>query len=215
MEQTNIISPKILDYSRKHSTPESQVLYDLKRTTWLKVLRPVMLSGHIQGGLLQMISFILQPKYILEIGTYTAYGTICLAEGLSEGGKIVSIDNNEEIVFVQKEFIEKAKLQNKVELLQGNALDIIPELNQSFDLIYLDADKKNYSKYYDLLLPKLSNRGMILADNVLWYGKVAEEGIEDPHTIALRDFNRKVTEDTRVTNLLLPLRDGLMMIRKK
>lgn len=213
MEQTNMIDRAILDYSRKHSTPESEVLYGLQRATWLKVLRPVMMSGHIQGALLQMISFIMQPKTILEIGTYTGYGTICLAEGLPKDGKIITIDNNEEIVFVQKEFIAKSNLADKIELRQGNALDIIPKLDISFDLIYIDADKKNYPQYYELVLPKLSERGMILADNVLWYGKVVEE-TNDPTTIALQNFNRQVTADERVVNVLLPLRDGLMMIRK-
>jgi len=213
MEQTDMIPKKILDYSRNHSTPESDVLYQLKRATWLKVLRPVMMSGHIQGGLLQLIGFMLRPKYVLELGTYTGYGTICLAENIAEGGKVITIDNNEELIFVQKEFMAKSGMSHRIDLRQGNAMDIIPELDFSFDLIYIDADKKNYAKYYDLILPKLSNRGMILADNVLWYGKVCEE-TNDATTIALQEFNKKVNDDDRVVNLLLPLRDGLMMIRK-
>ena len=208
-----MIPKKILDYSRNHSTPESDVLYQLKRATWLKVLRPVMMSGHIQGGLLQLIGFMLRPKYVLELGTYTGYGTICLAENIAEGGKVITIDNNEELIFVQKEFMAKSGMSHRIDLRQGNAMDIIPELDFSFDLIYIDADKKNYAKYYDLILPKLSNRGMILADNVLWYGKVCEE-TNDATTIALQEFNKKVNDDDRVVNLLLPLRDGLMMIRK-
>jgi len=214
MERSNITPLPILEYAQQHSSPEDILLYELYRATWLKILRPVMLSGHIQGMFLQWLSMSMKPKNILEIGTYTAYSTICLARGLQEGGHLVTIDNNPEIAYMQKEFIDKAGLTDKVSLVLGNAAEAIKELTgQKFDLIFIDADKQQYAKYYEMCLDLLADNGTILADNVLWDGKVVSNST-DKDTETLKKFNKMVTEDTRVTNLLLPIRDGLMMIRK-
>lgn len=214
MEKSNITPIPILEYAQQHSTPEDKLLYELYRATYLKILRPVMLSGHIQGMFLQWMSMSMKPKKILEIGTYTAYSTICLAKGLQEGGLLTTIDNNPEIAYMQREFIEKAGMADKINLVLGDATDVLKELaGQQFDLIFIDADKQRYPKYYDMCFDLLADDGTILADNVLWDGKVVSDS-KDVDTETLRKFNKMVTDDPRVTNLLLPIRDGLMMIRK-
>lgn len=202
------------DYIDGHSSAEPPILYELQRETWLKVLYPNMLSGHVQGRYLSFLSKMLRPKQILEIGTFTAYSTLCLAEGLPEDGILHTIDVNEELVEIQERYIAKAGLQGKIKLHLGKALSIIPELPGPFDLVFIDADKQNYSDYYNLVVPKLSDNGLILADNVLWDGKVASS-YDSEETNALRAFNNLVQNDERVENLIVPLRDGLMMVRKK
>lgn len=201
-------------YCEAHSTPETKVLNDLNRKTNLDVLKPRMLSGHHQGAFLQMLSHMVQPEQILEIGTYTGYSGICLAQGLKEGGTLHTIDINEELEDLTQEFFQKAGIQNQVQQYIGNALEIIPELDASFDIVFIDADKINYSNYFDLVLPKLKSGGFIIADNVLWSGKVLEEN-SDKDTEAIKAFNKKVAEDDRVENVLVPIRDGVLLVRKK
>ena len=210
----DFISKHILDYIDAHSSEETNLLKSLNRETHIKVMMPRMLSGQVQGRFLSFISKIAAPRRILEIGTFTGYSCICLAEGLRENGEIVTIDKNEEIEEFTRDYFKKAGLQNKVHYHIGNALTIIPELEGEFDIIFIDADKKNYSKYYDLCLPLLSKNGFLLADNVLWSGKILDEN-PDKNTKALIEFNKKVQEDNRVENILLSIRDGLMLVRKK
>ncbi len=201
------------DYIGAHTTAEPPALHELQRETWLKILYPNMLSGHLQGRFLSFVSKMLRPKVILELGTFTAYSTLCMAEGLPARGILHTIDINEELVKMQQKYVEKVGLQDKVRLHLGNALDIIPKITDPIDLVFIDADKGNYLEYYKLVLPKLAPEGVILADNVLWEGKVASDYSSDD-TDALRSFNTFVHQDPRVENLILPLRDGIMMIRK-
>jgi caffeoyl-CoA O-methyltransferase len=208
-----IISPELETYIEQHTTPQDQVLSELERTTHLDFLMPRMLSGNVQGSFLSMISGMIQPKRILEVGTYTGYSGICFAKGLAADGKLITIDINEELTDTVKLFIEKAGLKNKIDLKIGNALEIIPTLNETFDLVFIDADKENYSNYYDLVFSKLKVGGYILADNVLWSGKVIENKI-DRDTKALIDFSDKVQNDNRVENVMLSIRDGIMLIKK-
>jgi predicted O-methyltransferase YrrM len=203
-------------YALAHSDAESDVLKELNRETHLKVLSPRMLSGHLQGNVLSMISKMIQPKQILEIGTYTGYSAIALAQGLQEKGKLHTIDINEEIEKMTRSFFEKAALTTKINYYIGNALTIIPTIKETFDIVFIDADKKNYSVYYDLVFDKVRAGGYIIADNVLWSGKVLDlKKNQDKETLLIDEFNKKVQQDHRVENTLLPLRDGLMMIRKK
>jgi hypothetical protein len=210
------IDEKIEDYSLEYSKPESDILKKINRETFAKVLMPRMLSGHLQGNVLSMFSNMIQPKQILEIGTYTGYSAVCLAEGLQDTGKLHTIDINEELEKNVRGFFEEAGLSNKINYYIGNALNIIPTINETFDIVFIDADKKNYSAYYDLVFDKVRVGGYIIADNVLWSGKVLdEENKMDAETKAIHLFNKKVNEDTRVENMLLPVRDGLMIARKK
>lgn len=207
---------KIQKYIEEHSTGEDELLALLNRKTHLDVLNPRMLSGPVQGKLLEMISRMIRPEYVLEIGTYTGYSAICLAKGIQKGGKLITIEIVDELQEMIEEFIEKADLTDTIELITGNACNIIPSLNYSFDLIFIDADKKQYKEYYELALTKLNTGGFILADNVLWSGKVTEEiKHKDEETKCIADFNRHVQKDPRVENLILPVRDGLSVIRKK
>lgn len=205
----------IEQYAQEHSSAEMEILAELSRETQAKVLRPRMLSGHIQGTFLQIISKLAQPKRILEIGTYTGYSAICLAQGLPEGGIIHTIDVNDELEPMIRRYIEKAGLTNKITLHIGNALNIIPAMNETWDLVFIDADKENYLNYYNLVFEKVRSGGLIIADNVLWSGKVLDENENDSETAAIRAFNQHVHKDDRVEHMLLPLRDGLMMTRKK
>lgn len=200
-------------YVEDHTSSESELLKKITRDTHAKVLMPRMLSGHVQGRFLSMISHSMAPKNILEVGTYTGYSAICLAEGLQPDGKLVTIDVNEELESRVRNYFEEAGLNHKIDYRIGNAAQIIPSLNLVFDLVFIDADKENYSKYYDLVFDKVRSGGLILADNVLWSGKVTKPK-PDKDTRALLEFNEKVMDDPRVENLLLPLRDGIMMIRK-
>jgi predicted O-methyltransferase YrrM len=204
----------IADYIEAHTSQESDLLKKINRETHAKVMMPRMLSGQLQGRYLSMISHLLKPATILEIGTYTGYSAICLAEGLAEDGKLTTIDINEELETRVRDYFQQAGLSEKIDYRIGNALTIIPTINQQFDLVFIDADKENYSKYYDLVFDKVKVGGVILADNVLWSGKVTKPK-PDKDTRALLEFNAKVTTDNRVENVLLPLRDGIMMIRKK
>ncbi len=207
---------KIDDYTANHTSEESEVLAQLNRDTHAKVLQPRMLSGHVQGRILSTFSHMLQPKRILEIGTYTGYSAICLAEGLAPSGKLHTIDINEELEDMVKSYLAKAKMEDRIQMHIGNAMQIIPSLNETWDLVFIDADKENYAHYYDLVFDHLRPGGYIIADNVLWSGKVVERvSAKDQETQALIDFNTKVHEDARVENVLFPVRDGLMVCRKK
>ena len=210
------IDEKIEAYALAHSQAESDILKKLNRETHANVLMPRMLSGHMQGNLLSMLSKMIQPKQILEIGTYTGYSGICLAQGLPENGKLHTIDINEELELMVRSFFKEAGLTNKINYYIGNALEIIPTIKEIFDLVFIDADKKNYSAYYDLVFEKVQGGGYIIADNVLWSGKVLD-ALEkmDSDTKAIHDFNNKIHNDPRVEHMILPVRDGLMIVRKK
>ncbi len=208
--------PKEIDaYSIAHTTSETEVLNDLNRQTNIQILQPRMLSGHLQGRVLSMLSHMIQPTYILEIGTYTGYSAICLAEGLKENGKVVTIDRNPELEDFTLSYFEKANVSNKIDFRIGNAIDIIPTLIETFDLVFIDADKTNYSNYFDLVIDKLPKGAYIITDNVLWSGKVVQEIEErDMETKAIVEYNEKIHNDPRVENILFPIRDGLMIARK-
>jgi len=200
-------------YVADHTSTESALLKKLTRDTQAKILMPRMLSGHVQGRYLSMLSHLIRPDNILEVGTYTGYSAICLTEGLQPGGKLVTIDVNEELESRVRNYFSEAGLTHRIDYRIGDAAQIIPALNMVFDLVFIDADKENYSKYYDLVFDKVRPGGLILADNVLWSGKVVMPK-PDKDTRALLEFNQKVMNDPRVENLLLPIRDGIMMIRK-
>lgn len=207
------IQDKLLEYCENFSEKESELLKELNRQTHLKIGSPRMLSGHLQGRFLSFLSRMIQPTSILEIGTYTGYSALCLAEGLKEGGKLITIDPNEETNHFAKQFIERSGCKTKIELMTGDAKKIIPALNQKFDMVFIDADKKNYGLYFDLVIDKVTTGGLIIADNVLWSGKVLDEK-KDEDTQVIHDFNEKINSDPKVSNMLLPLRDGLMVMRK-
>lgn len=210
----DFISADISAYAEAHTTAEHPVLEELNRETNAKVLMPRMLSGHLQGRILSMISHMLKPQRILEIGTYTGYSAICLSEGLEEGGLLHTIDINEELRPMVKKYFEKAGCSEKIAIHTGDAVKIIPQLNEVFDLVFIDADKKNYSVYFDLVISKVRKGGIILADNVLWSGKVLDAPAEmDADTKAITAFNVKIQQDERIENVLLPVRDGLMVMR--
>jgi caffeoyl-CoA O-methyltransferase len=211
-----MINPDIESYAKLYSKPESTVLQKLYRETNLKVLHARMLSGHLQGKLLQFISQMIQPKSILEIGTFTGYSAICMAEGLIEKGTIHTIEIDNELEDYARKYFEEASTTNKTKLYIGDALKIIPTIDEIFDLVFIDADKENYCNYYNMIFEKVRKGGFILADNVLWSGKV----LETPHpndrdAIGIIAFNNMIQKDERIDNLLLPFRDGLMIIRKK
>lgn len=212
----DFIDEKIEAYASGHSSPESELLHQLNRETHLKILQPRMLSGHLQGRMLSMFSHMIRPKRILEIGTYTGYSALCLAEGLADTGELHSIDINEELNdFVQK-YVKDAGYEEQIKLHVGNALDIIPELKEDWDIVFIDADKNNYINYYKLLIDKLKSGAYIIADNVLWSGKVLEKyDSQDEDTKTLIDFNQMIQADERVENVLFPIRDGLMVARVK
>ncbi|MBX2958011.1 MAG: class I SAM-dependent methyltransferase [Cyclobacteriaceae bacterium] len=209
----DILNADLLRYAEQHTSSESELLKRINRETHAQVLMPRMLSGHLQGRLLAMISCMLQPKAILEIGTYTGYSAVCLAEGLAPDGKLITIDINEELEERVRQYFNEAGLSKKVDYQIGNALDIIPKLQGPFDLVFIDADKENYARYYDLVFNLVPLEGYILADNVLWSGKVLDQK-PDKDTRAIMDFNRKIQNDTRVENILMPVRDGIMIARK-
>lgn len=204
---------KIEKYSTKNTSKESDLLSELNRETWAKVVMPRMLSGHLQGRVLSMISQMIKPKTIVEIGTYTGYSALCLAEGLSKNGVIHTIDINEEYTFYANKYFKKSKYKNKIKQHIGRALDIIPTIPDKVQLAFIDADKINYSNYYKLLFEKIEIGGFIIADNVLWSGKVTDNKMDD-ETKALDDYNNMIQNDDRVENILLAIRDGLMICRK-
>lgn len=201
-------------YVEAHTTWPGAVLQELERDTYAKIYMPQMVSGHVQGRFLSMISKLMLPMHVLEIGTFTGYSALCLSEGLREGGTVYTMDVNEELEAMVRSFIDKAGATQKVKYMIGNAVEIIPTMNVMFDLVFIDADKENYARYYDLVFDKVRSGGVILADNVLWSGKVVEEN-QDEETKALVSFSDKVQRDDRVENILLSIRDGVMMIRKK
>lgn len=200
-------------YIEQHTSDEQPLLHQLNRETHLNVLQPNMLSGHYQGVLLQMLSRAISPKNILEIGTYTGYSAICLAQGLQAGGTLHTIDINEEMEPITQKYFKESGLSQQIKFHIGNALKIIPTLPTPFDLVFIDADKENYGAYFDLIVEKVRPGGLILADNVLWKGKVLSEP-QDNKTAVLHRFNQKIQADGRVKNCLLPVRDGLMLIER-
>jgi len=207
--------PEMLDrYLLDHSSVEDPVLKELARHTYLNEVHPRMLSGHILGSFLHLFSKLLSPHSILEIGTYTGYSAICLARGLREGGTLTTIEINDELREISMEYFKKAGLEDQIELINGDALKVIPSLTGSFDLVFMDAHKDHYPDYYNLVIERVPSGGYILADNVLWSGKVMDSPLTDATTSTLHQFNQMVTNDPRVENLLLPLRDGVMMIKK-
>lgn len=206
---------KIEQYVESFTREEGSVLAELNRETYAKVMTPRMLSGHLQGQTLRLFSQMINPKNILEVGTYTGYSALCMVDGLQPGGKLITIDVNEELHEMVQRYIDKAGRSEQIEALVGNALEVIPELNYQFDLVFIDADKENYSNYYDLVFDKLSVGGYIIADNVLWSGKVLEDDADlDKDTVALKEYARKLKADDRVETVMLPIRDGLLVARK-
>ncbi len=210
------IDPVLLTYCEDHTSGEDALLKKITRETQAKVLMPRMLSGHLQGKMLEFFTKMIQPKTILEIGTYTGYSGVCLARGLKKDGKLITLDINDELESMVRGFFEESGLVNQIDYRLGNALDIIPTLSGPFDLVFIDADKFNYATYFDLIIDKVRPGGIILADNVLWSGKVlVSEGQKiDKDTKAILDFNDMIQNDPRVENVLLPIRDGVMMARK-
>ncbi len=214
------IDQAIQEYAENHSSSEPEVLYKLNRYTHGNVLRPRMLSGHLQGRFLSMISKLVQAEYILDIGTYTGYSALCLAEGLKTNGQLYTIDNNEETMTIAGRFIKEAGYEERITTVTGDAIVEISKLNEKvpfWDIVWMDADKSDYMRYYEMCIDKLKPGGLIMADNVLWSGKVLDEKekLKDKDTATLHAFNQMVREDSRVECLLLPIRDGIMMIRKK
>lgn len=210
------VNKELEDYILDHTTEEDGLLKELSRETHIKVLRPRMLSGHLQGQLLKMLSYMAKPKNILEIGTYTGYSAICLAQGLAEGGKLYTIDINDEIEEFTTKYLEKSGLSDKIEFLIGDALDIIPDLDVEFDMVFIDADKRHYLDYYKQLFDKIKPGGFIIADDILWDGKVVEKVVSNDHqTKGILAFNEFVQNDDRVENVIIPLRHGITLIRKK
>lgn len=211
----NFIDSKIFNYSLSKSSKEPKILNDLNRETHLKILNPRMLSGHYQGRILSLVSKIIKPKTVLEIGTYTGYSTICLSEGLDKNGSIHTIDHNEELLVIQNKYFKKAGISKKVKQYNGDATKIIKKLNLDFDLVFIDADKENYPLYFDLIIEKVKPGGVIIADNILWSGKILEKVEEEDYaTKSIIEFNDKVNNDDRVETIILPIRDGLSLIRK-
>jgi predicted O-methyltransferase YrrM len=211
----NFISPELEQYAGIHTSPESELLARINRETHLEVLQPRMLSGHLQGRLLALLSSLLKPKRILEIGTYTGYSALCLAEGLPDDGKLITIDVNEELQARVQGYFNDSAYKNQIEYYIGDAIELIPTLSDTWDLVFIDADKKNYLNYYDLVIEHMNPGGIILADNILWSGKVIDETAQDRETVLLRKYNERIQADERVENILLPIRDGIMVARKK
>lgn len=212
----HFLPEKLDDYIVDHSQKEPELLQQLSKETWQKVLAPRMLSGHFQGRVLSLISKMVNPRYILEIGTYTGYSALCLAEGIQTKGQLHTIDNNEEIFDLQRKYFDKSIYGNQIIQHIGNALNVIPSLAITFDLVFIDADKKNYPNYLEIILPKLKSGSIILSDNVLWTGKVIEplqKGDQD--TKALLEYNKMINEHSQLETVLLPIRDGLTLTRVK
>ena len=212
----DFLPEKLDDYVVAHSQAEPQILKELNRETWQTVLNPRMLSGGFQGRVLSMISKLIQPKNILEIGTYTGYSALCMAEGMRAEGVLHTIDKNEELYDLQRKYFDKSEFGSQIKQHVGNALEIIPSIEDKFDLVFIDADKANYSNYFNLIIDKMNPGGVILSDNVLWSGKVIEKlNPKDVHTAALLEYNKLMNEDDRIETVLLPIRDGLTLSRVK
>ena len=212
----DFLPERIDEYVVAHSQPEPELLKELSRETWQKVLAPRMLSGHLQGRVLSMLSKLICPENILEIGTYTGYSALCLAEGMAEGGELHTIDINEELHDFQRKYFDRSELGDRIIQHTGNALEIIPKLKKRFDLVFIDADKRNYPNYLELLLPRLEKGAVILSDNVLWSGKVVEPlQPDDEDTRALLQYNKILNEHPKLETVILPIRDGLTISRVK
>ncbi|MCZ2476996.1 O-methyltransferase [Aquirufa antheringensis] len=207
------IDEGIEEYARLHTEPENDLLKELVRETHAMVLQPRMLSGHLQGRFLSFIAKVYQPSLILEIGTYTGYSALCMAEGLKAGGCLITIDVNEELETFTRSFFDRSAYKEQIDYRIADAAHEIPAIEGPIDLVFIDADKRNYALYFDLVIDKMRPGGLILVDNVLWSGKIIEEAAKDKSTQALRDFNTKVANDSRVEPLLLPIRDGLFLLR--
>lgn len=206
---------EIEEYCEAHSTPQSELLYRLTRETHQKVMNPRMLSGHLQGMLLTTLCRMMQARHVLEIGTYTGYSALCIAEGLADNGLLHTIEVNEEREEMIRRYLAQSPCKDKIQLHIGDALQVIPTLQEQWDMVYIDGDKEQYTDYYEMVLPQVRKGGIILADNVLWDGKVVKEVRSgDKDTRALLAFNEHVQHDERVTNFILPVRDGLMFIEK-
>lgn len=212
----HFLSEELENYAAQHTEDEPLLLQELNKRTHLNVLQPRMISGHFQGRFLSLLSKMVQPRTILEIGTYTGYATLCLAEGLQPDGVLHTIDIKEELTDLQREFFDRSGYGSQIVQHLGKAADIIPSLNTTFDLVFIDADKQNYAHYFDLVIEKMNRGGIILSDNVLWSGKVVEEvKHNDKHTQALMAYNQKIKDDPRVETVLLPIRDGITLSRVK
>jgi len=210
----NFISEELEEYVVNHSQQEPQLLKELDKETHQKIMQPRMLSGHFQGRVLSMLSKIINPKHILEIGTYTGYAALCLAEGMQKNGTLDTIDINEELVEIQEKYFRLSEYKDQIKTHLGDALEIIPALNKKFDLVFIDADKENYINYYNMIVPMMNKGGIILSDNVLWSGKVLEElNPKDTSTKVLVEYNKLINEDIRVETVLFPIRDGLTVTR--
>ena len=212
----HFLPEKLDNYVVAHSQKEPELLQQLSRETWQKVLAPRMLSGHFQGRVLSMVSKLINPKNVLEIGTYTGYSALCLVEGIQPKGKLHTIDTNEELYDLQKKYFDKSGFGNQIIQHTGNALNIIPTIDKTFDLVFIDADKQNYPNYLEIILPKLKSGSVILSDNVLWTGKVIEKLQKgDKDTEALLKYNKMINEHSQLETVLLPIRDGLTITRVK
>jgi caffeoyl-CoA O-methyltransferase len=214
METGTFYSNDMESYLLNHTSKEDDVLYSLNRHTHLKSLQPRMLSGPIQGKLLEFICRMLKPKKVLEIGTYTGYSALCMAKGMDSDSLLHTIEINDEVCEIAQSFFEKAGLSHRIKLHIGNALDIISTLNEKFDLVFIDGDKREYPEYLKVVLPLVKENGFIIADNILWGGKVLLYAPDDDYTKGVMDFNDMVAKDTSLEQVLLPLRDGIMLIRK-
>ena len=209
----DFLPENIQKYISDNSQSESIILKELNRYTNSKVILPRMLSGHVQGRFLSMISKLINPEIIVEVGTYTGYSCLCLAEGLKKNGKIITIEKDEEFASIAKNFFDRSNYKEKISLLIEDATKAIENINEKIDLAFIDADKVNYTKYYDMLFPKLKIGGLIVADNVLWSGKVTKK-VSDNETQSIKNFNAKVKNDERVENLIVGIRDGIMLCQK-
>lgn len=207
------LPPQLEEYIEAHTRPAGEHLESLERETYQKVLMPRMVSGHLQGQVLRMLSLMIRPKRILEIGTFTGYSAICMADGLAEDGRLITLDINEELEAMVKKYIGASTHAAKIDYRLGDATQIIPTLNETWDLVFIDADKENYARYFDMVIGSVRPGGFIIADNVLWSGKVLQDKM-DKDTRAIADFNDKVQADPRVENVLFAIRDGLMVMRK-
>ena len=211
MQETELIDEYIL----AHIDPESDYLKRLYRDTHVKLLRPRMASGHLQGRLLKMLVCMARPKRILEIGTFTGYSTLCMAEGLAPGGRLYTFEINDEQEDFTRPWIEQSPYADRIEFIIGDALELVPQMGLTFDFAFVDGDKRHYTDYYEMILPRLATGGFIIADNPLWDGHVVEPSHRDAQTLGIMDFNDRIAADPRVEKVILPLRDGLTLIRKK
>ncbi len=206
---------KLLEkYLTEHSTPEDPLLEDLYRQTHIRFVNPNMSTGHFQGKFLEFISWMIKPDFILEIGTFTGYSAICLAKGLKPGGKLITIEINDELTDFTESFFHKAGMEKKIVQMTGKAQEIIPQLDHKFDLVFIDGDKREYCEYYSLVIDKVSPAGFIIADNVLWGDKIFENSTKDPQTRGILEFNEMIRCDNRIEKIILPIRDGLLIAKK-